>query len=254
MKYKLWIPLIVMIFLLSACGSVPVEQSAQMPTSEISGVGEVANAEPTQLPDKKMVSEYMDEFNAAMVGADWSEPYVVTTKALPGKGLSKVSIQGGWLAFNLDDEETYLYEFYQNPTEADTLLEVKFVPGGNHTVNGVSLVCRATDDFSKWYEFRLSDSNKYNIYYYDRSIKEDKGKNPYVSLVGGATDAVLTGRENIFRAMCKGSTLVMELNGTQLASVDAVDLTESGMAGVGAMSFNLTPTIIKFDYFSISKP
>jgi len=168
--------------------------------------------------------------------------------------LSNVSIKDGWLSFDILDEETYMYQLYQNPVEADVVLETKYQPGGNHTVNGIALVCRATEDFSKWYEFRVSSSNRYSIFLYDKSRKEKDDLNPYVELAGGVSDLISPAKENVFRAMCNGTTLVLEVNGEQVASVQDGELQEQGLVGVGAMSSNLTPTFVKFDYLGVSKP
>ena len=184
----------------------------------------------------------------------WSEPFAVTTQALPGKELSKVSIKDGWLSFDILDEETYMYQLYTNPTSPDVILETKYQPGGNHTVNGIALICRATEDFSKWYEFRVSSSNRYSIFLYDKSRKEMKDLNPYVELAGGVSSAISPAKENVFRAMCNGTTLVLEMNGEQVVSVQDGELQDEGLVGVGAMSSNLTPTFVKFDYLGVSKP
>lgn len=255
MKRKLLFPLLILIIILSACGAFPGSNDsgeAVMPTSEVSGVGEGPTAEPTEVPKREVVDELLDEFST--LDMDWSEPFMVTTKALPGKELSKASIQNGWLSFEILDEETYMYQLYQNPTPADVVLETKYQPGGNHTVNGIALVCRAAADMSKWYEFRVSSSNRYSIFLYDKSRKEKNDLNPYVELAGGVSSAISPAKENIFRAMCNGTTLVLEVNGEQIASVQDGELQEEGLVGVGAMSSNLTPTFVKFDYFDVKKP
>jgi len=256
MKWKILFPLLILIIVSSACGAFPGSTDdsgeAVMPTSEISGVGQGPTAEPTEAPKRKVMDEFLDEFTT--MDLDWSEPFAVTTKALSGKGLSKVSIKDGWLSFDILDEETYMYQLYQNPVEADVVLETKYQPGGNHTVNGIALVCRATEDFSKWYEFRVSSSNRYSIFLYDKSRKEKDDLNPYVELAGGVSGAISPAKENVFRAMCNGTTLVLEVNGEQVASVQDGELQEEGLVGVGAMSSNLTPTFVKFDYLGVSKP
>ncbi len=256
MKWKILFPLLILIIISSACstssGSSDQSGEAVMPTSEVSGVGQGPTEEPTKAPDRKVVDEFMDEFTT--MDPDWSGPFTVTTKALPGKALSKVSIEDGWLSFNIQDEETYMYEFYLNPAAADVVLETKYQPGGNHTVNGIALVCRAAEDFSSWYEFRVSSSNRYSIFLYDKSRKENDDLNPYVELAGGVSSTISPAKTNVFRAMCNGTSLVLEMNGEQVASVQDGTLQEDGLVGVGAMSSNLTPTFVKFDYLSVSKP
>jgi hypothetical protein len=256
MKRAIFFPVLLLFVATMACGltpsSAPVESTPVMPTSQVSGVGASEPTLPVVVEEKKVVNEVYDPFDSA--AAEWSKPYYVTTKALPGKEKSTVEMKNGTMTFTLMDEETYLYEFYQSIAPEDVLVEVKYQAGGNHIVNGVALICRAAPDLSAWYEFRLGSDSKYSIFRYDLKRKQDEGKNPYVLIDKGGSQYISPSKENVVRVLCQGSDLVLEVNGERITSVRDSTLTGEGLTGVGAMSFNLTPTYMIFDYFSFSKP
>jgi len=235
---------------ITGSGAPEAEEAAAMPTSEISGVGEV-EVELTPTPKLQEVKDdYLDEFN--VLTEDWSGPIFLTSQAQPGKEQSKISYEDGKLVFGLYDMETYVYQFNQRPADADVLLEMKYQAGGAHE-NGIALICRAAADQSAWYEFRISSTAQYAIYRYDAALRDDY-KNPYIELAKGVSDAISPTRENIMRAMCNGSALVLEVNGEEVVSVQDGNLTEGGLVGVGAMSYNNLPVNIMMDYFGLSKP
>lgn len=261
-KKSILITLVSLVFLTLACslGGVvdeitgndapEAEEAAAMPTSEISGVGEV-EVELTPTPKLKDVKDdYLDEFN--VLTEDWSGPIFLTSQAQPGKEQSKISYEDSKLVFGLYDMETYVYQFNQRPAEADVLLELKYQAGGAHQ-NGIALVCRATTDQTAWYEFRVSSTAQYAIYRYDAALRDDY-KNPYIELAKGVSDAISPTRDNIMRAMCNGTALVLEVNGEEIVTVQDGTLTDGGLVGIGAMSYDTMPVNIMMDYFGLSKP
>ena len=196
-----------------------------MPTSEISGVGGM-EVELTPTPKLQQVKDdYLDEFN--VLTEDWGAPVFLTSQAQPGKEQSKITYEDSQLKFGLYDMETYVYQFNQRPAEADVLLELKYQAGGAHE-NGIALVCRATPDQTAWYEFRVSSTAQYAIYRYDAALRDDY-KNPYIELAKGVSDAIRPTRDNIMRAMCNGTALVLEVNGEQIVTVQDGNLTEGGL-------------------------
>ena len=76
--------------------------------------------------------------------------------------------------------------------------------------NGIALICRANPEQTAWYEFRVSSTAQYAIYRYDAALRDDY-KNPYIELTKGVSDAISPTRDNIMRAMCKGTALVLEV-------------------------------------------
>jgi hypothetical protein len=156
------------------------------------------------------------------------------------------------MVFGLYDYETYVYQFNQRPSSANVLLELKYQAGGAHE-NGIALICRAKPDQSEWYEFRISSTGQYAIYFYQAALR-DEYKNPYIELAKGVSDAIRPTRDNVMRVMCKDTALVLEVNGEEIKTVQDSKLTEGGLVGIAAMSYNNLPVNIMMDYFGLSKP
>jgi hypothetical protein len=260
MKRQLLIVMLMVLLTSLACSfmgytigkTASLEESSApvMPTSKVSGVGQAPTLEPSATPYLAKQNEFLDNFD--IVSADWTEPMWLTTQAMPGKEHTKISYEDGWLKFEFFDKETYIYQFNQRPTDANVLVEARMQAGGQMQ-NGVALVCRAATDYSAWYEFRVSSSGDYAIYRYDKSLKDDD-KNPYVLLKKGVSEAIKPMKENVMRVMCKDTTLSLEMNGKPVVTVQNSDLKEGGLVGLGAMSADVMPVVVRFDYFSVTTP
>lgn len=262
MKRTVLIPLIVLILASVACslggltgGDTPAasQQEGNPPAATQAPKYQPTQPEatPTEAP-RDEVEGFEDEFD--VINTDWSDVFTVTTQALNGKMFSTVKLEDGKLTFALKDNETYQYKFYKNPFPADVIIDAKYQAGG-YLFNGIALVCRANSDMTQWYEFRVSSESKYAIYLFDQSLR-DSGKNPYISLKQGvvAVETLAPTKENELRAVCDGTSLILEANQVQIANVQDTTLSEGGMAGVGAMSGSLTPVTVWFDYFHVTQP
>jgi len=239
-------PMILLIFVSLACsvgGLLPGGDEVVRPT---------ATPTNTPVPDKPSEASLYDDFSTTQAG--WSDMQVITTQAKMGNLHSTASVVDGKLIFDLQDNETYLYKFYTNPAGDDVAVEASVQSFGQLT-NGIALVCRATNEFDKWYEFRISSTNSYNIFRYDASLREQE-KNPYVELKKGGLgiDQFRPTKENIIRGVCQGSTLSLYINDKEVATATAGDSTGGELVGVGAISHDILPVNIKFDYFSYGQP
>jgi hypothetical protein len=206
---------------------------------------------PAETPTPTAIPAYMENFN--VMSTDWTDPMTLTTQALNGKMYSRVLWDSGQLVFDLQDHETYIYTFYKPPTVADVVLETK-VLGAGYIYNGMALICRAAADFSSWYEFRISGTNEFIIMRYDKALKDKEYKNPYVLIKKGGSNAIQAVRDNIMKVTCQGTTLKLEVNGIEIANVQDNVLKDGGQVGVAAMSGELTPVKVSFDYLSIARP
>jgi hypothetical protein len=222
----------------------PIPTEAPLPTE--------AAVEESPTPEQAGGLPFTEEFD--LPNKDWSDPLTVTTQALTGQVFSKITVSDGFLRYQLKDKETYIYQFYLSPQPADVAMEIKFTNNGN-ALNGIAMVCRATDDYSSWYEFRVSNSWKYDIYKYDKALRVEN-KNPYVALKQGVAGngMIKPVGDNVITASCKGPTLTMTFNGKQTVSVMNNDITDGGLIGLGAMSGPSLPVNIYFDYFKASEP
>lgn len=247
MKRSILLPILVLVLASMACS-----------TSGVSEIGKQELVTPTAAPTNTPIPEntteksYYDDFSSSNPG--WSDMEVVTTQAMPGQMKSAVKQADGLMVFDFRDTETYAYKFYKNPAEADVAIEAKAQAGGQ-LQNGIALVCRAKNDYSAWYEARVSSLSQYALYRFDRKLRDD-GKNPYIQLHNGNLRIDVFGptKENVLRFTCQGGTLKLEINNQVVATVDDGNLSEGGLVGVGAMSGTILPVNIRFDYFSYGQP
>jgi hypothetical protein len=246
-RYSYLFVFLLLLVLLSGCGSAGIQSLGKQGL-----VTPTAAPTNTPVPEKAKEKSYYDDFSNA--NASWSELVTVTTQSQPGTMKTNPVINNGKMQFVFLDKETYLYKFYTNPTDADVVLETK-VQGAGALENGMALVCRSKNDYSTWYEARVSSLSQYTIYRYDKSLR-DSGGNPYISLQKGGLQIDMFGptKENVVRFTCKGSSLKLEVNNKTIATVEDGTLKDGGLAGLGAMSGTLMPVDIRFDYFSYGQP
>ena len=224
----------------------------------VGGIGKEAVITPTALPtstpvpNEPLEKSVYDDFSA--LNDYWSDLFVVTTQAKPGMMKSTAKVVDGKLVFEFQDLETYLYKFITNRAPEDVVIETNAQAFGQ-AQNGIAVVCRANNEHTAWYEFRVNSLNQYFIYRYD-AAQRDAGKNPYILLKNGGLTIDVFGpsKPNTLRVTCKGAELTLEVNGKQIATASDGTLSGKGQTGVGAMSSTLLPVSIKFDYFSYGQP
>jgi len=254
MKRAVFIPLIVLLLASMACSAGSVlpfngDDEEVRPTSPFEGTEEPA----TPTPEGDEVREAYDDFS--VMNDVWGDTFTVTTQAQKNDESSQIHFEDGRMQFQFLANETYAYKFYNDPIGPDAVLEVLYQAGGA-LQNGIALVCRVNEDRTAWYEFRVTSNSLYYIFRYDAARKADSGKNPYILLDSGGVDieTLYPTRENVFRVTCDGSSLSMGTNGTEIAAVQDGTLSEGDWVGIGAMSTDLLPVSVYFDYFSAERP
>ncbi len=242
MKGKFLLPLVILVVMLAGCSP----NDTNLLKEEL--VTPTALPTNTPVPEEDTERSLYDDFSVA--DPAWLDTYVVTTSAGNDSMISKVELKGGNLVFDIQEAETYLYKFYKNPARPDVVIEAS-VEGNGAQVNGMALVCRAKNDYSGWYEFRVSDEARYFVYRYDQALKTDE-KNPYIELASGkfSKDVFTPFDANTLRMTCEGNTISVEVNGNLITELEDYALPESGMVGLGGMSHNMLPVIVNFDYLS----
>jgi hypothetical protein len=206
---------------------------------------EVAPAEPAS-------TSFTEEFDLS--NKDWTDDYWVTTQAPQYRELTKPSmVIDGILSFNLVDNETYIYKFHNGDAGQDVTIETKFINKGQPN-NGVALVCRVAPDYSSWYEARVSAQGKWSITRYDRSLKENEDKNPYVLQKEGVMRPKLVTpmKPNTVNFACIGTKLTLTVNGEEVYTRNTNELMQTGLVGLGVMSYNNLPVMIDIDYFKLT--
>ncbi len=270
MKRFTWIPLILAAFVLMACSLTsalggnanPPQEDAQGAPSQLGA--DVLSNQPNDASPETTTSDaapaeaaadssFHDDFNET--AADWGDTLTVTTQAIGGKSGSTVTTDAGKLTFQFQAKETYAYKFLQTSFPADVVVETKFL-ALNHINNGVAIVCRANDDMSEWLEVQLTSRSKYSIFHYDKARKDNEGKNPYVQLATGGVNVqtMYPMKDNVVKVTCSGSKISLEINGAQVTSFDGTPILSGGKVGLGAMSTDVLPIGVQFDYLDVSQP
>ncbi len=246
MKQSKLLPLVMLALILAGCSlgdSNLLKEDLVTPTAIPTG---------TPVTEEDPERSLYDDFSVA--DPAWLDTYILTSSKNPGSMLSEVTLKGGNLVFDIQESETYLYKFYKHPARADVVIQAQ-VQGNGAQVNGMALICRAANDFSAWYEFRLSDEGFYYLYRFDQELKAG-GENPYIELGKGKFEKeVFTPFEaNTIKFTCQGNTLSVAVNDQPVISLEDSTLTEAGMVGIGGMSHGMLPVIVNFDYLSYGQP
>lgn len=199
---------------------------------------------------------YHDDFDQE--NDSYTEDTITTTQAVTRDQVQTEpsTVQDGILTFNIRDNETYIYKLIKGSMTENAVIEAKWKSNGQ-SLNGVALLCRASEDFSGWYEFRMSAQGEWQLLQYDKSIRDnDAYKNPYVMIKKGQAKQKLvrvTG-DNVSKFTCNGNKLSYEVNGTKIVETTNTKLKGGGLVGIGVMSSTYLPVIIQWDYLDVKQP
>lgn len=156
-----------------------------------------------------------------------------------------LSVDGGYLEFDIDAEDTSVYLFYDPYIYTDVILDAKAENRGMNN-NNVSLICRYTDP--DWYEFSIANNGLYWIYAHDST--------GYNKLFDGGSTAINQGKgENVYTIGCIGNTLSLYINDVEVKTIEDKQYQfREGQVGINVTSFNVTPITVEFDYLTIAEP
>ena len=226
--------------------SAPVVEQPAQPTA----TAEVVVQQPTQevLPTEEVVTEevisneppafFREEFEGDV--DNWT--YFLTSG---DEDKMDLYTEDGYLVFDLEGEQQYVYVMYDPYIYENVKLEVSAENRGMNT-NNISLICNYSDKYG-WYEFSVTNGGMYYFYVYSEL---DGG---YALLTSGGSTNVETGRhENVYTATCEGNKLSLYINGhlENEFTDNKYNLTE-GQIGFGVSSFDVLPIIVYVDYVDI---
>jgi hypothetical protein len=151
------------------------------------------------------------------------------------------------LRFEIDGRDIWLYFLYNDYSFTNVRVDTKAENLGRNN-NNVSLICRYSDD-KGWYEFNIANNGTYTILWYDNVSLQD-----YKLLYSGGSNLIRMGKDvNEYTAICNNDKLTLGINGVEVRTVTDKNLKE-GLTGLSVSSFDVTPIIVEFDYFSVSVP
>jgi len=212
--------------------------------------------EPTAEPESSGGYTFRDDFDTE--NDSFSEDTITTTQAVTRDQVQTEpsTVQDGILTFNIRDNETYIYKLINDSMTENAVIEAKWKSNGQ-SMNGVSLLCRASEDFTGWYEFRMSSQGDWQLLQYDKSIRDnDPYKNPYVTIKKGVAKQKLVrvSGDNVSKFTCSGNKLSYEVNGTKIIETTNTKIKGGGLVGIGVMSSVYLPVIIQWDYLDVTQP
>jgi hypothetical protein len=182
---------------------------------------------------------------------DWSDLIIITTQASGRDPDLKATVDRGVMRFALREKESYVYKFLRYSVEGTATIEVAYEPKGAIN-NGIAVICRADEDLTSWYEMRiLSSTGDVHFYRYEKRLKVEENKNPYV-LLGKERMKIKEfniAKANKFVVQCTDDDITMDMNnGKRIIVQPLVDAPLEGrIVGIGAMSYDVVPVTIDFD-------
>jgi hypothetical protein len=187
---------------------------------------------------------------------DWSDLSVITTQAQGRSPYIQSVIDNEVMRISISDKETYVYRHFLYTVDGDVSVEVSYNIHSTLT-SGIAVVCKADEDLKNWYEVRLFPGESNAIFYrYDRSIKEEQNKNPYVQIgkVHMAPKEFSPAKPNTIKLTCTDQALTLDVNQGKKVASQPIDTPLPGkLIGLGVMSYNEVPVTIDFDTVTITE-
>jgi hypothetical protein len=196
---------------------------------------------------------FTEEFNQAL-SADWS----LVSLGPFGYDVGNVEsdVQDGHLVVTINGRHFYAYTFFERFTYRNVRLDMRAENQGVNT-NTITLMCRKTE--TGWLEFNVTSGGAWGL---EAFFFEGPNKG-YNLLASGGTLELKQGREvNEFTLICSENLVSMLINGVELrgspynlGTVGAIHIPfDEGQVGFNISSFNVTPVIVKIDWFKVSEP
>lgn len=209
----------------------------------------IETREPIQLPTTQPTDEVFED-KPAFYTEEFDEDLSSYTNFVTSGDETKMDLylDNGYLVFDLQGEQQYVYFLYDEYTYTEVRLDVQAENWGKNK-NNISLICNFSERFG-WYEFAISNGGIYEIWVYSEL---DGG---YDRLASGGSKNVSTGRDvNLYSAVCRGNQLALYVNGVlEREYIDRKYNLKDGQVGFGVSSFDVLPILVEIDYFSISEP
>lgn len=225
----------------------PAEKTTQPAPTDVPATESPAATETASKP-----ASYTDTFDRT--NSDWSMSIIVTSQASGREPYVKVTLDSGAMRFAIEDKDTYVYKFLPKGPAGATTVEADFQNKGAIDT-GIAFVCKANQDYTSWFEVRVSASNNYYEFFkYDKSRKETGGKSPYLLLGKGhmKIDQYYPLKLNHLVFSCTDTALTLDVNNGKLKASQSLDSTLDGnIAGVGVLSSALLPATIDFESVSV---
>jgi len=194
---------------------------------------------------------FIDEFDGEMVNDNWFVEYSyfvdedVEEDDPEYNPTYTIEQRRGALRFDIESPYLYLYQIYEPHLYDDVRIDFEVENKGVNT-NNVGAICRYTD--YGWYEFITTSGGYYTIMrYYEDGNKE---------LATGGIKSIRFGedKKNVYSMICVGRTLILEVNGVEIARVKDEEIPDAGYAGINISSEGVVPVQVEVNWLQISQP
>ncbi|MDX9863435.1 MAG: hypothetical protein RBT34_01385 [Anaerolineaceae bacterium] len=194
---------------------------------------------------------FTDEFDSETADPNWFDEYSYFVdedveedddEYTPSYSIEQ---RRGALRFEIESPFLYLYHVYGPHLYEDVRIDFEIENKGVNT-NNVGAICRYTD--YGWYEFITTSGGYYSIMrYYEDGNKE---------LATGGIKSIRFGTEkkNVYTFICKGRTLILAVNGVEIAKVKDEEIPDAGYAGINISSESVVPVQVEINWLQISQP
>ena len=209
-------------------------------------------------PDSSLITPiscpeyYTEKFAGSSTQNCWlSTAPLFVTKTDQGEVSIKALENGLNLLINTPGTNAYVY--YDGGIYSDVNLQTAITSRGVNNHNAI-VICRAND--KGWYEARVSTSGYFSVYRYNTE-KHLAKKNPYTNFTQDTPSTSIntgTDKTNVVQFVCKGNSLILNINGKEVFNRSVADFTEPGLVGVGGISEQNFPVDLIFGNIAIGQP
>ena len=190
---------------------------------------------------------FIEEFDGEYNDALWFTEYTYYTDDEDEEAKPDYSIEQrrGVLRVEINSPYVYLYQIVEPNLYGDVRIDFEIENKGVNT-NNVGAICRYTD--YGWYEFITTSGGYYSIMrYYEDGSKE---------LARGGIKSIRFGvdKKNVYSMICQGKTLILIVNGEEIARVKDDEIPDDGYAGINISAEDIVPVQVEINWLQISQP
>jgi hypothetical protein len=206
---------------------------------------------PTAVPADEAPAYYLEEFDSSDTSFYPDEFFYFIPSGSDNAADEAITLNNGYLSFNIDTMRTYIYLYYGPWIYADVGIMMEAENLGKNS-QYVSLFCRYNPDRG-WIEFNIAGDGTYSIL--ANNILEDTGYQP---IYNGGSTAIKIGKEkNIYDAACVGDNISLFVNGVEVRTMaipNAFRFLDEGYAGFSVGSESSIPVVVDINWFKIYQP
>ena len=234
------------LILISACQTAtPTPVQEPIPAEIVQTPTEAASATPSATLTPAFTPTPLPLFFTDQFNADMNSWLSFQTG---GETAPEVGLINDFLRLDISSPDTWYYFLHNTHTYSDVFINAQFVgtPAGS-----MGLVCRYSD--AGWLEFNIANNGTYNVLFAHWLAE---GIAEYTPIATDSSEYIHAGTFDYEIGLtCQENYVLLHVNGKLFRKIDVArfGLTE-GNVGLSVASFDETPMIASFDWFSVGQP